>query len=309
FKRNENVNQTFFFDFEKEGFWRTLGFINTLRRKYDATINVYPTNRKEYNVISFLIGAKKRAAIKYEHLDFRQLGFLNNVRLLEDLSLHNVEENIRLFSEVVGTELASAPGLRFVISAEEREYANTYLRRHGINTTRPIIGFHPGGSTLKNHVNKRWQPEKFGTLGTRLNKETGASILVFGGKEEQPLKDDVVNRIHSQGVIGVDTNSLGETSALIEKCDVFVSNDSSMLHFAAAMKRKTVLIAGPINVAHSGPWQTEHRVASLCLECSPCFYYSPRPLTCSRTDVKFKCLKELSVDTVYNKVTEILKSA
>ncbi|MCL5021520.1 MAG: glycosyltransferase family 9 protein, partial [Bacteroidetes bacterium] len=41
FKRNENVNQTFFFDFEKEGFWRTLGFINTLRRKYDATINVY----------------------------------------------------------------------------------------------------------------------------------------------------------------------------------------------------------------------------------------------------------------------------
>ncbi len=308
FKRMEEVEQTYCFDFMKEGFFRSLRFINSIRGKYDATVNIYPTNRKEYNVISRLIRAKKRGGVKYGHLDFKELGFLNNIRVEEDPSLHNVVENIRLFSEILGIELTGSPGLRFAVSNEEREYADKFLHRHGINLTRPIVGFHAGGSTLKDHINKRWQPEKFAGLGSRLSRENGASILVFGGNDERQLKDDIVARIKSQGVVSVDTNSLGETAGLIEKCDVFVSNDSSMLHFAAAMERKSVLVAGPINTAHSGPWQTTYRVASLYLECSPCFYYSPRPLTCSRSDMKFKCLKELGVETVYEKVLELLSS-
>ena len=44
---------------------KSLKFIFSFRGKYDVSINVYPSNRKEYNVINFLIGAKQRAAVKY----------------------------------------------------------------------------------------------------------------------------------------------------------------------------------------------------------------------------------------------------
>jgi heptosyltransferase-2 len=80
------------------------------------------------------------------------------------------------------------------------------------------------------------------------------------------------------------------------------------MHVASAMKLKVAAIIGPTNQNYIHPWKTEHRIISLNLECAPCFYYSPRPLICTRTDVKYKCIKELSVEIVYKSVEELLAS-
>ena len=96
YERNPDLNKVIHFDFMKEGFFRSLKFINDLRNKYDISINVYPSNRKEYNVISLLIGAEKRAGAKYLRKDLQNLGDLNNIRVYENDLTHNVETNIRL---------------------------------------------------------------------------------------------------------------------------------------------------------------------------------------------------------------------
>lgn len=307
FKRNQNVSSVYFFDFMKEGMFRSLKFVRSLRGKYDATLNIYPSNRKEYNVISFLIGAKKRAGIKYSHVDSREFGFLNNIRVVEDVRLHNVQENIKLFGQLLNTSFSEEPGLDFPLLPEEREYAANFLPQHEIAGGVPLIGFHPGGSTLKNHINKRWPPDKFVELGKMLAARIGAGVLIFGGPEEKELRDRIAGGIGNESVLSVETQTVGQTAALIERCDVFVSNDSSLLHFSSALKRKTVLLFGPINPAHSGPWKTESQIATIGLDCSPCFYYSPRPLTCSRTDMKFKCMKEMDAELVYSRITKLLE--
>lgn len=92
----------------------------------------------------------------------------------------------------------------------------------------------------------------------------------------------------------------------MKRCNVFVTNDSALMHIASALGLKVVAIIGPTNEYYIHPWKTEYKIASLYLDCSPCFFYSPKPLTCSRTDVKFKCIKELSVDMVLNKVNEFI---
>jgi heptosyltransferase-2 len=91
----------------------------------------------------------------------------------------------------------------------------------------------------------------------------------------------------------------------MKRCDVFVSNDSSLMHVASALKLNVAAIIGPTNTNYIHPWKTGHRIITLNLDCSPCFFYSPRPLICSREDVKFKCIKELTVDMVYNAVGEL----
>jgi heptosyltransferase-2 len=79
------------------------------------------------------------------------------------------------------------------------------------------------------------------------------------------------------------------------------------MHIAAAMQLKVVPVIGPTSLNYIHPWQTEYKAATINLVCAPCFIYSPKPLTCTRTDVQFKCIKELSVDLVFGKVKEFFE--
>jgi heptosyltransferase-2 len=306
YERNKNLNKVMYFDFMKEGAISSFRFLGTLRKKYDISINVYPSNRTEYNVINFLIGAKLRAGVKYLRRDTRNLGILNNVRVAENDSQHNVITNIRLIEKLLNKKFKEEPALDFTLIDDDLRYAEKYLKGLGIKENDIVIGFHPGSATLKNHINRRWEPEKFAALGSRLIKEKGARVLLFGGPEESELKKKISEMIDSPDSFLVETENLAQSAAIMKRCSVFVSNDSSLMHVASAMKLKVAAIIGPTNSYYISPWKTEHRIVTLGLECAPCFFYSPRPLICTRTDVKYKCIKELSVEKVYGAVEGLL---
>ena len=313
FERNKYINEVIHFDFLKEGAFKSLKFVLSLRKKYDASINVYPSNRKEYNVISFFVGAKKRAGVEYLRKNPQNFGFLNNIRFTEEDSLHNVQTNIVLVEKLLDVEFDEEPDLDFSLTKKDKYYAASYLVNLRIQEGDLTIGFHPGSATLKNHILRRWEPEKFAELGKRLINEYNAKILIFGGPEENDLKKSIYDKINlglmrNQVVNShiINTENLAQSAAVMESCRVFVSNDSSLMHVASAMKLNVVAIIGPTNPAYIYPWNTKHKIVSLGLDCSPCFIYSPRPLICFRDDVKFKCIKELTVDMVYQAVTKFI---
>lgn len=306
YERNPDLDSVIHFDFMKEGIASSLKFLYGLRKKYDASINVYPSNRKEYNIINYILGAKRRAGIKYLRADRKNFGWLNNIRTAEDDKLHNVEENINLAGRLLNLEFREPPQLKLLFKVEDIRYAEEYISSLGIKEDEKIIGFHPGCATLKNHEKRRWEPEKFASLAVELLRSECSKVLVFGGPEESELKKLIVETAGNPSVIAVNTDNLAQTAALMKMCAVFVSNDSSLMHIAAALQLKTAAIIGPTNTVYIHPWKTEYRIASLQLDCSPCFIYSPRPLICFRSDVKFKCIKELEVDLVYRKVLELL---
>lgn len=306
YERLPHINNIHFWDFINESKINSLLFVIGLRNKYDISFNVYPSNRKEYNIISFLIGAKKRVAVKYLRKDFNNLGFLNNLRIEENDELHNVEENIKLCELITNYKIDDIPNLTLNFRNEDLEYGKKFIEEKQIMENDLVIGFHPGCSTLKNHEKRRWETEKFAELGNRLITNHNAKILIFGGPEEKHLKDKISSQINSNRVINVDTNSLIQTAAVMRRCNIFITNDSSLMHIASALGLNVVAIIGPTNKNYIHPWKTNYKIASLELECSPCFYYSPKPLTCYRSDTKFKCIKDLSVDLVYKAVDNFL---
>jgi len=306
YSTNQNLNKVIHFNFLEEGTFKSLKFLFQLRKKYDASINVYPSNRKEYNIISSIIGAKKRAGVVYLRKNKNNLGFLNNVRVLENDDVHNVQANIKLCEALVGKKFTEEPPLEFTIPENEIVSANKYLNELGVSDNELVIGFHPGCATLKNHIKRRWEPEKFAELGKKLIKDHNARILIFGGPEEKDLKDQISSLINSEKVNVINAYSLTKSTAIMKRCKVFVTNDSSQMHIAAALGLKVVAIIGPTNQKYIYPWKTEHQIVSLNLDCSPCFFYSPRPLICTRTDLQFKCIKELSFDMVYASVIKYL---
>ncbi len=300
YKTNSNLNSVIHFDFLKEGVLNSLNFVLGLRKKYDATINVYPSNRKEYNLISFLIGAKKRAAVDYLRMNKQNLGWLNNVTLAESDERHNVQTNIMLTEKLLNKKFDEEPPMEVILKENELNFAERYLEEKGIEKSDFVVGFHPGCATLKNHIKRRWEPQKFAELGRKLIQNKNAKIFLFGGPEEDELKDSINEMINSDRSFVIKTEKFLQSIAIMKRCNVFVTNDSALMHIASALELKVVAIIGPTNKNYIHPWKTEHKIVSLNLDCSPCFFYSPKQLSCSRTDVKFKCIKELTVDLVYN---------
>jgi len=309
YERNPNINNVYLFEFLKEGSLNSLNYILSKRGKYDITINVYPSNRKEYNIINFLIGAKKRVAVNYLRKDFQNLGWLNNITITENDTLHNAQTNIKLVEKLLSKNFDSEePAFDFILSDNDINASKEFLRKINISESNLIIGFHPGTAVLKNHIKRRWEPEKFAELAKRLIQNYKAKILIFGGPDEDELKEEIRQLADSSDVFCVNKLNLPQSAALMKSCKVFISNDSSLMHVASAMQLNVVAIIGPTNPAYIHPWKTEHKIVSLNLDCAPCFIYSPRHLICFRDDVKFKCIKELDVDMVYSSAVTFLEN-
>lgn len=307
--RLPEISRTHYFNFIGEGYFRSLRFVFSLRRnKYDLSICAYPSNRLEYNIISLISGARLRAQVKYLRKDFANFGFLNNVRILENDRLHNVSENMALIEKFAGSSPAVRGNLalNFPLRKEDCAEALEFLKLSGTSGDECIIGFHAGCNSLKNQAMRRWGKEKFAELGRLLVKNRNAKIFIFGGEDEADLKGYLRDEIGFKNSVLVRVSSIATSAALMKYCRLFVSNDSGLMHIASAMNCPVLALIGPTNLNYIHPWMTRYRVARTDLECMPCFYYSPKPLSCSRSDQKFKCMKDLSVESVYSIASEML---
>ncbi len=306
YSRNPNINNVYYFNFLKEGSLKSINYIFGIRGKYDATINVYPSNRKEYNIINFLLGAPKRVAVNYLRKDIQNFGWLNNVTVKENDSMHNAQTNISLVEKLLNKKFVDEPPFDLFLNSDDEKAALEFLKGKNISEKDLIIGFHPGTNVLKNQIKRRWEPEKFAELGKKLIEKHNAKVLVFGGPDENELKVNIKSMIDSQNCFAVTKLSLPQSAGLMKHCKLFVTNDSSLMHIASALQLNVISIIGPTNPNYIHPWKTNYKIVSLNLECSPCFIYSPRPLICFRDDVKFKCIKELSIDMVYEEVIKFI---
>jgi heptosyltransferase-2 len=297
FERSERITKVYHWDFVKQGSMRSLRFLRMLRRNnYDVSIIVFPANRREYAIISFLIGARKRIGTDYLNLNRSALPFLLTHRTKEDDLLHNVEENCRLV-ELLGVKIPDTiPPLHIDLLPADEIPVQTWLRKNvAVADNQKIIGIHAGSATFKNQINKRWDWRKYAELSIQLHQEYNAKILIFGGPEERELNEQIVEASNQTATL-VNVPSLMASIGLMKRCNLFVSNDSGLMHIAAALQLPLVAIFGYTSHVHTRPWGVRHEVVRHELPCSPCFYFSPRPASCQfQGDDEFKCIRRIEV--------------
>jgi len=302
-RNNPNVDSLVHFPFLEKSALQTLAFALPLRGKFDCSINFYPSNRKQYNMLAYLIGAGTRIGHHYQHIDSRELNFLKNKTVLEDPKLHNVEENMRLL-EFLGISPDTIPPMEIFLSPEENRRGVDLIGHRPSAAVK--IGIHAGTSIFKGHANKRWPKENFVELIKLL---PGYIFYLFGDKDEEEantfISDSVADR---ERIIMINGIPIREVAAAIKNLDLFIANDSGLMHLAAACGTPVVALFGPTNPDLVRPWGVKHRVVRMKLDCSPCFYYSPRPLKCDSPDI-YKCLRSLSVEDVKTAVGELLKES
>lgn len=261
--------------------------------KYSTCINFYPSNRISYNGFAFLTGSRNRIGHSYLHNNFRQCNWLKTYGLPEDPGLHCVEENVKLLRFFgISVQDSEIPPTRIYLNEEEIKDGKAF--RASFHNAR-VLGIHAGTSTFKGHANRRWPKERFIQM---INLFPDDHFLLFGVLDEieinHRIRESVNNPDH---VTVIENQTIRQVAAIIQYLDGFISNDSGLMHIAAAMNTPVVAILGPTNPVFIHPWQVRHEVVRLGLPCSPCFYYSPRPLRCALNN-SYKCLAELDVEKV-----------
>jgi heptosyltransferase-2 len=277
------------------------------REQFDVSVVAYPQNRLGYNAVSRFIGARCRIGFRYQRQRHVNLPRLNHVVLDEDPQLHVVQENLRWAAHLTGGDFRALPDDMWLrTSTESKQAAEKFLRLQGLESATPLIGIHPSCNPLKNQQKRCWPPHCFvGFIERMAQRLPAARFLLFEGPHDEQLAQHVSQ--HANSVAVARLLPVGVVGALIQRCHLFVSNVSGPIHLAAAGKVPIVGIYGPTNPTWDGPWKTESIVVSRHLPCSPCFYYSSRPLDCpARLD--YACVRELPIEEVEKAALQLLKA-
>ncbi|MEW6221397.1 MAG: lipopolysaccharide heptosyltransferase II [Thermodesulfobacteriota bacterium] len=176
--------------------------------------------------------------------------------------------------------------LELRLPAAARAWATALLQAHGPG---PFVGLNPGGAY---GPAKRWPTGRFAALARRLGQEAGATVLVFGTAAEAPAAAAIRAAAPAAVLDLAGRTSLAQAAALIARCQVVVSNDSGLMHVAAALAVPLVAIFGSTNPVTTGPFSDRARVLRHPLPCSPCL-----ATVCPNGD--FSCMASISVDEVF----------
>lgn len=303
---NPYIDEHLHFPFLRRSKLDGLRFLLGFRKKFDCSINFYPSNRRDYNLAAFIVGSPSRIGHRYSTRDLLELNFLKNRTIMEDDRLHNVEENLRLL-DVLGLKDNLPYPMEIFLTEEEVAFSDNWLRDRKLGG-KILVGIHPGASRFKNHDKKRLSEGSFAEMIDRLGKELGSGVfLLFGGPEEKLLRQKILSKALSlKNVLSIDDVSVRQAASLMKKCRLFISNDSGPMHMAVASGVPTVAIFGPTNPAWVRPWGVGYRIVRTGISCSPCFRYSPRPLQCgSKTD--YACLRDIKIDNMIGACMAVLK--
>jgi heptosyltransferase-2 len=313
---NPDVNEVRYFDFYRAKKSEGLRYVLSLRsEEFDLSVMPFPSNRLEYNVVNWLVGRRWRAAHRYTHQSRRNLWFLNNIVVKEAGTLHNVEENLRLiraicerFDLTSGRETGAAAGvkLKLALTADDERYAEEFLSKHGIGAETTLFGFHTYSSTFKNMHRKCWDKNNFIALIGRLQQwHPDARHLIFSGPADEEVNQYISAHLDGR-VLVIRESNLRHVAAVLRRCRVMISNDSGLLHLAAAIGVPLVGLYGPTDWRRLHPWTDRHVIVRRDLPCMPCFYYSSRPLSCV-ANIDYACMRDISVDEVFDTIQNLLR--
>jgi heptosyltransferase II len=143
---------------------------------------------------------------------------------------------------------------------------------------------------------KRWPAEHFGTIARRLHAD-GWQVWLAGSPKDAAIGEAITRAADGTCVNLCGRTTLAEAIDLMSCADHVVSNDSGLMHVAAALDRSLTALYGSSSPAFTPPPSARARILSIGIACSPCFRREC-PLG------HFDCMRKLTPDAVWRAIGE-----
>jgi len=293
----ETLRKRSFFQWLK----KMLAFLGSIRKErislaFDLSLN------PKFGFFALYAGIAKRIGFDYK----RRGRFLNVKIPLNGFHDKHVTEYYLDLLRLQNIPIVSKK-IELYISDANREWAKNYLQTKNPEN-KPIVCIAPcGGATygVMAYI-KRWPLEYYMELVKGIMDTYDVNIcLVAGPKEKEEIKkiyDSIQRNDRIFDTIGI---TIGQSAALVEQCELLVSNDAGPVRIANALDKKIVAIFGPVDEKEYGLYPLDpekHIQLSLNLDCRPC-YRHPRLSDCTNEQ---RCLTDISVDTVMASVERLM---
>jgi heptosyltransferase-2 len=226
---------------------------------YDQSI-VLPNSFK-----SALIPLLARIPLRTGFVGEARRGLLNDARRLDTKALPLMTERFAALAEPAGTALPrplEPPRLKVDDTAR-----SATLGRLGLTLGKPVAVLCPGAEY---GPAKRWPARYFAEL-TRKLAAAGCETWLAGSANDAAIGDEIVRDCDGLCVNLCGKTTLAEVIDLISCATIVVSNDSGLMHIAAALDKPLIALFGSSSPAFTPPASPHATVVRLDLPCSPCF--------------------------------------
>lgn len=241
------------------GVRRQLG--RSLREQHYAQAIVLPGSWKSA-LIPWIAHIPRRTGYRGEW----RYGLLNDIRPLDKTRLPmTVQRFVALGLPRHALLPPSVPPPHLVIDPTLR--AKALLKLGLLRPTTPVLALCPGAEY---GPAKRWPVEHFAAVA-RSKLAEGWQVWLFGSTKDQPVAAAIQAATDGACVDLSGRTRLDQAIDLLSLADAVVSNDSGLMHIAAALGRKLVAVYGSSDPGFTPPLHEQARIIWLGLECSPCF--------------------------------------
>lgn len=220
-------------------------------------------------------------------------GILSTIRVPESGNKHATEHYFDLLNAAgIPTENRD---LEVFLHESERSKARKLFKHVGISDEDLTVGLFPGAGWKL----REWMPERFAAIGDKLVTQFNAKVVLFGGPNDIDIVNLITNTMDEYAYNLAGKLNLRDLASCVEKCNLFVSNDTGPMHIATAVNTPTVALFGPGNHLRFQPIGDIHSLIRHEVPCSPCKQFTDK----CKDNI---CMKGITVDVVWEAICQIL---
>ena len=279
-------------------FWQRIQFGKSLKNAgYSQAIIL--TNSFKSALLPWAAGIATRTSFLGE----MRYGLVNDIRSLDKTKLKKTVERFVFLGVKKGEMLPqNLPNPALVADkAAAQAVLDTFALSTALSPTssqnargQKVIGLCPGAEY---GAAKRWPAEYYAEVANEALKK-GWQVWLFGSDKDVPVTMKINQLCQHKCTDFGGKTKLGEAIDLMALCDTVISNDSGLMHIAAALNKKLIAIFGSSDPAHTPPMSPNAVIAYLALDCSPCFKREC-PLT---GDAHLRCLNDIKPKQIALKI-------
>ena len=275
-------------------FWQRIQFGKSLKNAgYSQSIIL--TNSFKSALLPWAAGIPKRTSFLGE----MRYGLINDIRPLDKTKLKKtverfvtlgLDKDATLPKTILNPHLNSAQEAAWILASR----LGVLNEINKADNKSKILGLCPGAEYGEA---KRWPAEYYAEVANHTLKN-GWQVLLFGSDKDVPVTNHINHLTQNKCVDLGGKTKLGEAIDLMSLCDTIVSNDSGLMHIAAALDKKLIALYGSSDPYHTPPMHAQAVIEYLGLECSPCF---KRVCPLQVPSEKLKCLKKIKPSHIISK--------
>jgi heptosyltransferase-2 len=297
-KYNPNIDNVFEYDkiWSKNDIieFKELILSKVENRHYDVIIDLQKNHRSRYLAKGL---SNKILKIKKNRLNKLSLVYLKKTILKDIISIP--EQYLRT-AESIGVK-GDNYGLELWLPEEKESRQYLQSKIEGADNKPLCIALAPGAF----HYTKRWMPEAFSEIIRQFNDAYDVEFAVFGGADDIAIAKEIIDFSKSKINDYSGSDSIIHTARELGKCDLLITNDTGIMHIAAARQVPIVAIFGS-TVPEFGfaPYRVKNAIVERKgLGCRPCTHIGRAE--CPKGH--FKCMRQITASEVFNEAKKLLE--